>query len=159
MLIERVAGAAFLDLFAGSGSVGLEAASRGAVRVCWVEADRSVCRVLRANVAALCGTPEAPASDPCECESSIVCSDVFRFLESGKYQAFDVVFADPPYERIRDRGWVERLLAGIVPALNAGGICIIEHLVRDTVPETTGWGLLRHKTYGETALSFFERKV
>lgn len=157
MLIERVAGAAFLDLFAGSGSVGLEAASRGAARVCWVETDRGIGRVLHANVADLCGTPEAPASDPCDCEASIVCSDVFRFLESSKCRAFDVVFADPPYERISDRGWVERLLAGIVPALNPGGICIIEHCFRDTVPETVGWVLLRHKIYGETALSFFER--
>ena len=158
MLIERVAGAAFLDLFAGSGVVGLDAASRGAAQVCWVESDRGVGRVLRANVAALCGTPEAPAADPCDCEASIVAADAFRFLESSKYPAFDVVFADPPYDRIRELGWGARLLAAIAPVLKPGGVCIIEHCVRDAVRETAGWVSSRRKTYGETELSFFERQ-
>lgn len=156
MLSGRVAGAAFLDLFAGSGAVGLDAASRGASRVCWVEADRGAMRVLRANVEALCGAPGAPAAGPRECETAIVCADAFRFLESCERAAFDIVFADPPYDRGGGDSRGGRLLSAVAPALKPGGVFVLEHYIRDAFPEAGGWELQRRKTYGETVLSFFE---
>lgn len=157
MLGGRVAGAAFLDLFAGSGAVGLEAASRGAGSVCWVEADRRAGRVLRENVAAFFGTPGKPGSGPRECAAAVVSADAFRFLAARARARFDVVFADPPYELAGDRAWIERLLGAIAPVSRIGGVCVIEHSVRGEPPEAAGWLSLRRRTYGETALSFLER--
>ncbi|MCX7590400.1 MAG: RsmD family RNA methyltransferase, partial [Kiritimatiellae bacterium] len=87
MLGTRIEGAAFLDLFAGSGVVGIEAWSRGARRVAWGERDRRVLQVLRGNGHALCGLT-----------NNIYPMDVEQFLSgtlvSGPY---DIIFADPPY--------------------------------------------------------------
>jgi 16S rRNA (guanine966-N2)-methyltransferase len=81
-------GARVLDLFAGSGAVGLEALSRGAARVVFVESDARAVRVVRANMAAV-GLPG----------SELVCDKVQRFLDRGPGAdaAFDLVVADPPY--------------------------------------------------------------
>jgi 16S rRNA (guanine966-N2)-methyltransferase len=81
-------GARVLDLFAGSGAVGLEALSRGAARVVFVESDARAVRVVRANMAAV-GLPGG----------ELVCDKVQRFLDRGPGAdaAFDLVVADPPY--------------------------------------------------------------
>lgn len=84
---SAVCGSRFLDLFAGSGSVGIEAWSRGAEDVFWVESQSSVLRVLRRNVAGLTGLSGRVVGLPVE-----------RALGSGLAgSSFDMVFADPPY--------------------------------------------------------------
>ncbi len=83
---RSLAGARVLDLYAGSGALGLEALSRGAAAVVLVEADRKVCAVLRANVAAL-GMPGA----------QVVTARVAEALAQAAAEAFDLLFADPPY--------------------------------------------------------------
>ena len=84
--LRPLAGARVLDLYAGSGSVGLEALSRGATAALLVESDRRACEVLRSNVAAL-GLPGA----------RIICSRVLDALAEPASMACDLLFADPPY--------------------------------------------------------------
>lgn len=91
ILAAEVSGAKVLDLFAGSGALGLEALSRGASHVTMVERSRKSIRSLEANIAAL----------KVEARTSVVVSDVFRYLESRSSAAAsavaDLAFADPPF--------------------------------------------------------------
>ena len=110
ILMERVAGARFLDLYAGSGAVGLEALSRGASEVVWVDRDRRALAVLRANV-----------TDVGDGAGRVVADDAVRFLGrvAGR-GVFDVIYADPPYTDGRDGG--EDPLPGLLAAVQAGEV-------------------------------------
>lgn len=152
VLSERVCGARFLDLFAGTGTVGLEAWSRGAAHVCFVERDRRVLPLLRGNIARLAGLEERARLqvEPCE---------VSRFLKRfdvAATPAFDVVFADPPYGETVTSDWRGRCAAalGASHAVRAAGVFVMEQSVRSeyTVPE--GWESRGEKVYGDTHLSF-----
>ncbi len=88
ILEPHLAGAVVLDLFAGSGAIGLEALSRGAVRVDFVERARSSMNALKANVAAL-GVDDRVA---------IYRDDAVRYVSRLDESAYDIAFADPPYE-------------------------------------------------------------
>lgn len=137
-----MAGAAFLDLFAGSGIVGLEALSRGAGRVLMVERRGRGLTVLQANCRQL-------DSDGWR----ILAADLPRQL--GRVPApgsWELVFADPPYG-FSD---YEALLEGIAPLLAKGARLAIEHSIRDLLPDATG-GLSAHdrREYGDSALTFF----
>ena len=99
-------GARVLDLFAGSGAIGLEALSRGAVRVVFVESDARAAQVIRANLAAVA----LPGGE-------LVCDQVQRFLDRGPgaEAAFDLVVADPPYAASPAE------VTGMLTALASGG--------------------------------------
>lgn len=86
---SELEGASVLDLFAGSGALGLEALSRGAVQATFVERDRRALEYLRDNIAALDAGSMA----------RVVASDVFAYLDSIGAAAFEIAFADPPYGR------------------------------------------------------------
>jgi len=148
ILSPWVPGCRFLDLFAGSGAVGLEALSRGAVRTVFVEADPRVAAVLRANLSA--SAPDAGW-------------DVYRvpFMQAlrdlaAKGESFDLVFIDPPY----GRGLEEAALRALsdLRLLAPGGIAVAEsaraHLPPDEIP---GLSLWRRERYGDTVLSFYRR--
>ena len=150
-LATRIAECRFLDLFAGSGAVGLDAWSRGAGRVVWVERDPRVARVLQANVQGLC----APGGDGTESRVQVVRADALRFLEKGQgLGPFDLIFADPPYDRDGERGWLERILAALneSPLLAGQGLVIMEQSARETPILAAGWRLLAERSYGETVL-------
>lgn len=156
ILGSRIEEARFLDLFAGSGIVGLEALSRGAGDVVWVESDRRVFRVLRQNVTALCGTAEG-----------LVLSDAQRFLRRTRPgPPFDIIFADPPYARA-EKGGSETIAALLAATergrmLAPGGVLIFEQRSArsrqktdprdETLPE--GWRLADDRKYGESRLRF-----
>lgn len=145
MLCESVPGCRFLDLFAGTGAVGLEAMSRGASEVVWVEGDRAVARLTAANVAGIAG--EAAAS-------RVVCSDAFRWIRSaGRGAAFELVFADPPYVDAREDG-LARLAAELAgcDTVAAGGILVTEIPDRAPVAALQGWETVRDRAYGKTRL-------
>ncbi len=140
---ETLAGLSFLDLFAGSGAVGLEAASRGAGPVLLVEADRTTAAVTRRNVAEL-GLSAPVRTDRVE-----------HVAASAAPQPFDVVFADPPYELATDA------VAAIVTDLLGHGWLAEEGLVvleRSRRSESLVWpsGVRDDWTrgYGETVLLF-----
>ena len=132
------AGRRFLDLYAGSGAVGLEAASRGASAVVLVESHAPALTALRSNIALLGFT-----------STSVVASSVERFAQLPA-EPFDVIFADPPYDTGSSavQSALENLLAN--GAAKAGTIVVVERSKRDTTwtwPEPiTG---LRNKSYGE----------
>lgn len=151
-LAARVSGARVLDLFAGSGGLGLEAWSRGASHVCWVEKDRRVASVLRRNVASLCRGPGGGA----EC----VGSDAFVFLRKQQGKApFDLIVADPPYEPGARERALEKTLRALEgsPMLAAGGMLAFEQSAREQAAARPGWELTKDRVYGDTRVLMYVR--
>jgi 16S rRNA (guanine966-N2)-methyltransferase len=150
-----IAKARVLDLFAGSGAVGIGALSRGASRVCWVEEDRQVFRVLKGNVSKLVG------DNP---QMKCIQADVFNYLRKDLAESrYDIIFADPPYQkRYRSEGEVTapRLLQAVAESglLESGGIFVLEQGSDEAVPESDLWDLIRDKRYGGTQVRFFRTK-
>jgi len=130
-----IAGARCLDLFAGSGALGLEALSRGAGEVVFVEADPVIAQALQANVQLL------------HAEGGRVENvDALAFLARTAI-AFDVVFLDPPFQSGLLRDCIPRLAAS--EWIKPGGLIYIEAQKRDTPELPPTWGVLRHKTAGQ----------
>jgi 16S rRNA (guanine966-N2)-methyltransferase len=130
----RVVDAHVLDLFAGSGALGLEALSRGAARVVLVERARRALGVIRDNVAAL------GAQDDC----AVVGDDVFRYLARMSEPA-DIALADPPY----GTGDAARLVESFLSSPFANELWL-EHPWRESLPLPSG---VRTRRYGDTALT------
>lgn len=147
---EAIVDARFLDLFAGSGSVGLEAWSRGAKYVCWVEQDRRATETLKANVATLAVPQEA---------SRIVGAPVLRYLESPVDQPFTLIFADPPYDEAGEV--LLNVAAGIELAnlLAPRGLFIFEQGEDDPPRDLPGWTTLQDRRYGASRLVFYARNT
>ena len=150
-LAATVPGARVLDLFAGTGATGLEAWSRGAAWVEWVENGRSALRVLRDNVNALGVPPDA---------GRIRAADVFQLLSARCMETgFDLAVADPPYAEAKTCGWQDRL-AGLLAEngwIKPGGVLVFETEGREARPELPGWRLARDKTYGATRVLIWVR--
>ena len=141
-VLPSVEQARVLDAFAGTGAVGLEALSRGAAHVTFVERDRRALAALQTNVTH-CG-----AEDAC----AIIRDDFGRAGPIAR-GAFDLVFLDPPYEGVDLEAAVER--AG--PLVAPGGRLVLEHSRRRASPEHAG-SLRRSRVLvaGDSALSFYE---
>ncbi|HSE95508.1 MAG TPA: 16S rRNA (guanine(966)-N(2))-methyltransferase RsmD, partial [Methylomirabilota bacterium] len=143
-----VAGMRILDLFAGSGAVGIEALSRGAARAVFVERDRDALRVLRTNLATL-GAGRAQAR--------VVAGDAVSVLASlsGEEGAFDLVFVDPPYEGTL----ATRVLAALPGSglLGAGARVVVQHFGKAPVAPPPGLSAARTpRRFGETTLTFLK---
>jgi 16S rRNA (guanine966-N2)-methyltransferase len=157
-LAARVPGCRFLDLFAGSGAVGLDAWSRGAAYVCWVENDARVFQVLAANVKTLCGQPAEEGAG--QGRRAVRC-DVFRFLSGIRGgTAYDLVFADPPYDRDGGAQWAARLLdaLGEGGGLAEDGLFVMEQATGEAEAAHGGWEVVAVKTYGGTRLTVYRRR-
>jgi len=143
-IIGPVEGAAVLDLFAGSGALGLEAISRGARHATFVESDPRALRVLRENVA-LCGVENA---------CTMVRDDVLGFAERHPgMAAFDLILLDPPY----DFRQLDAALAEAGGVLAPGGLIVLEHSRRREPPAAPDH--LAHRrtvTAGDSALAFYD---
>lgn len=146
-LAPRLAGAAILDCFAGSGALGMEAWSRGAARVMWVERDPATFRVCKDNVTTLCGA---------EIGSYCVRSDVFRFLRRTN-ETFDFILADPPYSGHTRTVEVAPFLDLIKGAgcVSVDGGVIFEQRSSEPSCECQGWQVLRDKVYGTTRVTWY----
>ena len=135
-----------LDLFAGAGGVGLEALSRGAAHVSFVERDARAVHALRANVATL---DVAHAV-------RIIRDPVLRALHALRAEGarFDVVFLDPPYEGDDASATVEALGDGAL--LADGAVVVAQHLTKRPPPASAGaLTAFRTRRFGETTLTFF----
>jgi len=141
ILGDRVPDARVLDLFAGSGAIGIEALSRGAERVDFVERDRNAMKALRSNLERT-RLDEGAAVHELEVE---------RFLASTNGE-WDVVVLDPPYEV---RAIVAPLRA-LVPHLAPGASVVIKHFWRAEAPDVEGLAVTRQRRFGETMLTFLE---
>jgi 16S rRNA (guanine966-N2)-methyltransferase len=151
LLSFRVDGARFLDLCAGSGAVGIEALSRGAAHVTFVDRSRKMCSFIEANVEE-CGVPAGQAE--------IWLSDAEHFLRRATVQRaerWDIAFFDPPYATPY-APVMEALGTGLL-LKQKGGILIAEHHCENRLPETEGalqrWRIIRQ---GDSCLSFYEMK-
>ncbi len=151
---ERVARARFLDLCAGSGGVGIEAWSRGAAGVWWVDNHARTYAVLKKNVEELCGPPAASGG-----ALRLFRDDAIRFLKQGApEQPFDLIFADPPYGTVsRGRDFVLDALEETARNrfLKEDGLFVMEQSSRDPVQAVPGWQAPVARLYGETALVFY----
>lgn len=151
---DAVPGARVLDLFAGSGALGIEALSRGAANAVFVDSDRQSAQCILRNLR------------KCRLEAaSAQTMDVFRFLEIYAHPgAYDLVFADPPYRKLDgDRDFVTPLLASmeLAGSLSAHGTFILETLSTEALPPLadTPWDLLRSRSYGESAIHYLVRRA
>jgi 16S rRNA (guanine(966)-N(2))-methyltransferase RsmD len=139
-------GAAILDLFAGSGAVGLEALSRGARLAMLVEAHAPACRLIEKNLR-LCGLYE---------QAVVWCDDVLNVLPTLKKQGqtFDLIFLDPPYRAALVEDALRQLGDGQL--LSAGGQVIGEHFFKRQLLERYGrLCRVRVARFGDVALSFY----
>jgi len=144
-----VSGGFFLDLFAGTGAVGCEAASRGAVHVTMVEKNRQAAAIARKNTAAV---KSALGGGP---DMRLVNSDVMKFLANAEGRVeYGWVFADPPYRWENTGLLVEMIFKS--KALSVCGTVIVEAPSR-ALPETD-MKPARVKRYGDTSLLFFEQQ-
>lgn len=146
---EAVPGTRVLDLFAGAGSLGIEALSRGAVSAVFVDSDRRAVDCVLRNLRK-CRLTAASAQT----------MDVARFLKTyAAPAAFDLIFADPPYRKLPgDTDFAGPLLASteLAASLAPDGTFILETLATDPLPpfDGTPWRLLRTRTYGEAGVHF-----
>lgn len=140
-------GATFLELFAGTGAVGIEALSRGAVHAVFVDSSRKSARLISENLEAL-GYRKAAA---------VVVKDVSQFLkkDAAGLGPFSIVFVDPPYQG--EEGEKALGLLGEGGCLDEGAVVVYEHFKKRRAPDEIG-KLARRKdyTYGDTVLSVYE---
>ncbi|MDD5711338.1 MAG: 16S rRNA (guanine(966)-N(2))-methyltransferase RsmD, partial [Smithellaceae bacterium] len=147
-IIAPVTGKSFLDIYAGSGSVGLEAISRGAARAVFIERDRKLASALEASLEELdfIGRGE------------VLCADMAKAIRTlaTAEKSFDIVFADPPY----GRGYLQDAIdvVGDTSILSSGGAFILQHSTRDTDWQSGSFEIIDQRRYGDTAVSFMKYK-
>jgi 16S rRNA (guanine(966)-N(2))-methyltransferase RsmD len=150
LLADRIEDARFLDLCAGSGAVGIEALSRGARHVTFVDHSPKICSLIAHNLV-LCGVREDQAE--------LLASDAVRFLRreaAERRPGWDIAFFDPPYatdyEAVLSFFGTRRLLR------RGGGVLVAEHYCENDLEDAYGSLRRRHVLrQGESCLSFYER--
>lgn len=142
-LAAQVIDARVLDLFAGSGGLGIEALSRGARSAVFVESSRVAAQVIRRNLA-LANLP-----------GDVLIRDAIEFLKHSASE-FEIIFADPPYDRA-DEHFSASLLRNIhLPRLLAeAGVFVLEKRPEEKLPPHPAWNLARARKYGATEVLFF----
>ena len=143
---DAVIGARVLDLFAGSGALGIEALSRGASSAVFIEQDRQSAETIKINLGKtkLIGRVRG--------------QDVFDFLQQASTpETFQIIFADPPYQKTR-RGehYTEKLLLDqVLPQLlDVEGVFVLEKDPSERIPVTKFWNIMRARKYGATEVLF-----
>lgn len=142
---EQCSGLRVVDLFGGSGALGLEAASRGADTVVWVERDRNAAGVITKNMKAT------------KLAGRVVRDTVQRYLSQPSSVAFDLIMADPPYglSNSEIESMAELICANHF--LADDGLLVVERSIRDGEPAwPAGLSCYRQRRYGETCLYFCE---
>lgn len=145
---DAVSGARALDLFAGSGALGLEALSRGAASCTFVDSHRKSIQSIRENLARA------------KLEGNVRQQDVAAFLSSAPGSAFDLAFADPPFAlEIEDKAHPARLMesGALARCLAPDGIFVVE-LPGKPPPGSGAWELLRCRQYGQAWVAFYRHK-
>ena len=144
---EAVIGARVLDLFAGTGALGIEALSRGAASAIFVEDERQSAEAIEKNLAKT------------NLKGRVRQQDVFNFLrQQSNAEPFRIIFADPPYEKTRhDQNHTGKLLSDeILPQLlEPNGVFVLEKRPTDAF-QTKLWRVIRQKTYGATEVLFLQ---
>ncbi len=143
---ELVTGAKFLDLFAGSGAVGIEALSRGSEFVTFIEYDFSHVKMIRENLKT-CDLIQ---------QAKVYCGDVFSTLDNISLNSivYDIIFADPPYSFVSFDTLLRKIITNVrIPDY---GVMVIEHSSKVSLPEKVDdFGIYREYKYGDTTLSVY----
>src|SRR5256885_14620359 len=144
---EIVISARVLDLFAGTGALGIEALSRGANSALFVEEDRQSISAIEKNLSKT------------QLTGRVRQQDVFGFLKNARAttEKFQIVFADPPYDKMKSgERFTDKLLADetLPELLERGGVFVLEKRPGEEVPSTKRWQVNRQKTYGSTEVLF-----
>jgi len=149
ILGERIVDASFLDLYAGTGSVGIEALSRGARYVLFVEKDARLTRLIRENL------------KKCELEkkAEVIEIDILSYNKEGRkfslLEQFDLIFLGPPYKLNLTKDTLDIILK--LNLLKKNGWVICQHHFKEKVPEKKGFlSLFRKERYGKTIMSFYK---
>lgn len=140
---SEVRGARVLDAFAGSGSIGIEALSRGATQATFVEKDRIAARIIAKNITSL----------NLEARAQVIHSGVSGWIGTARDEQFDIIFADPPYYDPQFSTVLK--LFGL---LKPGGIMILSHTGKGEVPILSGIVVVDNRSYGNAYLTFFRRE-
>jgi len=148
ILGHRVKNAQVLDLFAGTGALGLEALSRGAAHAVFVDACADACNIIRQNI------------DHCRFSqhANVVHHDIFSVFSVSAIpsKCFDLIFMDPPYNRDYVKKIFEKQEVALL--LSDGGILVAEHAAKENLPDTlNGLDIFRQKKYSRTTISFLTR--
>ena len=148
----------FLDLFAGSGIMGLEALSRGAKKAVFVEKSLDAIKVLKENISAVCGSSIAQCV-PCDVAgknartttTGLITGDSLRVLNRFEEGEFNFIFIDPPYAA----GLYEKVLEKIHKnkILAENGVIVLEHDGKMELIDHAGFKLYKTKTYGDTRIT------
>jgi 16S rRNA (guanine966-N2)-methyltransferase len=143
-----VAEARVLDLFAGTGALGIEALSRGALEARFVEGNRDVARALRENLARL----------GLAARGRVIESDLGRTARPpGAEGPFDLVFLDPPYAGDAGTRWLTALGAMSWP--ERGGLVVYERKKGGAAPEPPGLRIAVERTYSDTTITFYRAET
>jgi 16S rRNA (guanine966-N2)-methyltransferase len=142
ILGERVPGARVLDLYAGSGAIGIEALSRGAAHATFVERAPAALAAMRTNL------ERTRLGDAARIEPH----NVEAFLRDATGGPWELVFLDPPYELHA----IVAPLRAVVPHLAPGATIVVKHFWRTEPPEVAGLEAVRRRRFGETMLTFWE---
>jgi len=143
---DAVIGARVLDLFAGSGALGIEALSRGASLAVFIEQDRQSAETIKINLGKTKLTGRVRGQD------------VFDFLQQASTpETFQIIFADPPYQKTkRGERYTEKLLLDqVLPQLlDVEGVFVLEKDPSERIPVTKFWNIMRARKYGATEVLF-----
>jgi len=141
-LAENIPGSRVLDLYAGTGSFGIEALSRGAAAATFVEQDKEAVQCIRDNLL------------HCHLQGDVRQGDVLAYLEKPPTEPFDLIFADPPYIKAHGKLDHDQLLVKLIPFLQPNSLFIWEHYAGQQLQNAGLWEVVRHRDYGETGLTF-----
>jgi 16S rRNA (guanine966-N2)-methyltransferase len=148
---EAIIGARVLDLFAGSGALGIEALSRAAASAIFVEHDRESAEAIEKNLAKT------------KLKGRVRRQNVFDFLrQRSNSEKFQIIFADPPYERLQHgESYTEKLLNNedLPQLLEPDGVFVLEKRPREALPEMQFWRVVRQKAYGATEVLFLTKSA
>lgn len=143
-ILPPMDGVIFLDIYAGTGSAGIEALSRGCAGVVFIEKEPLHAAELKKNLTR-CGFDET-------CE--VIVSTAQRGIQilSGRSRRFDVIFADPPYDKVLATTTID--LLGECDLISRDGVLIVEHSFREDITVNKEFVLTDQRRYGDTVLSF-----
>ena len=142
-LHDQIKDAVVLDAFAGTGALGIEALSRGAKKVVFVERDRVAQKVLAENIDLL-GIGD---------QAKLVKAPVASWLSTYDGEKFDVIFADPPYHDTQFS-----TVSNILGLLKPSALMVLSHPGRDECPTRPGVVVVDNRSYGDATLTFFRKE-
>ncbi len=139
---SEIQGAHVLDAFAGTGAVGLEALSRGAASVTFIERDRLLQKIVMGNIERL----------GVETETTLIRTSVANWLETKDDQQFDIIFADPPYNDVQFS-----TISLLFDLLKPSALMVLSHPGKSEILTKTGVVVVDNRSYGNADLTFYRR--